>query len=55
MQYPAALEGNPLGRGLLTLMGAYSRKQQLANGASILYYAVTEAAEDGRLLEGALQ
>ncbi|KAI8470015.1 MAG: ubiquinol-cytochrome C chaperone-domain-containing protein [Monoraphidium minutum] len=47
--YPPQLEGNPLGRALLRLVGAYGTKQQLANGASILYHAVTEAAENQRL------
>jgi hypothetical protein len=32
VQYPAALESRALGRALLTLVGAYSRKQQLSNG-----------------------
>ncbi|KIZ02555.1 hypothetical protein MNEG_5407 [Monoraphidium neglectum] len=51
VQYPPQLEGNALGRGLLRLVGAYSQKQQLANGASILYQAITEQSEDGRLYE----
>ena len=51
--YPAALEGNPLGRAFLTLIGAYGRKQRLLNGASVLHRAIAEAAEDARLYEGA--
>ncbi|GBF96208.1 hypothetical protein Rsub_08753 [Raphidocelis subcapitata] len=51
VRYPPQLEGNPLGRGLLRLIGAYGQKQQLANGAAILYNAITEQAEDKRLHE----
>ncbi len=32
VQYPEWLTSNLLGRGLLTVMGAYSKKQQLTNG-----------------------
>eukprot|EP00882_Tetradesmus_deserticola_P019021 GHRQ01020463.1.p1 GENE.GHRQ01020463.1~~GHRQ01020463.1.p1 ORF type:complete len:270 (+),score=105.31 GHRQ01020463.1:279-1088(+) len=45
VQYPQQLEGNILGRAFLTAIGAYSRKQRLRNGASVLYRAITEAAE----------
>ncbi|KAF6255014.1 ubiquinol-cytochrome C chaperone-domain-containing protein [Scenedesmus sp. NREL 46B-D3] len=45
VQYPQQLEGNILGRAFLTAIGAYSRRQQLRNGASVLYRAITEAAE----------
>ena len=50
--YLPQLENNALGRGLLTLLGAYSRKQQLRNGAAVLYQAVTEAAESAELQQG---
>lgn len=49
--YLPQLEGNMLGRGLLTLLGAYSRKQTLRNGASVLYQGITEAAENTQLQE----
>jgi hypothetical protein len=41
-----------LGRGLLKLLGAYSKPQQLRNGASVLYQGVTDAAENTELQEG---
>uniref|UniRef100_A0A383W0X7 Ubiquinol-cytochrome c chaperone domain-containing protein n=1 Tax=Tetradesmus obliquus TaxID=3088 RepID=A0A383W0X7_TETOB len=49
VQYPPQLEGNVLGRAFLTAIGAYSRKQQLRNGAAVLYRAITEAAENPEL------
>jgi hypothetical protein len=52
--YPPALEGSPFGRALLWLVGARSKEQQLHNGASLLYDAVKEAAEDRALHDGAL-
>lgn len=52
MQYPPQLENNPLGRGLLRLVGAYGKKQQLSNGASILYHSIVEQSEDARLMQG---
>lgn len=51
VEYPAALEGNLLGRALLSLIGAYGKKQRLLNGASVLHRAVAEASEDERLYE----
>eukprot|EP00878_Enallax_costatus_P038362 GHUV01043573.1.p3 GENE.GHUV01043573.1~~GHUV01043573.1.p3 ORF type:complete len:127 (+),score=36.40 GHUV01043573.1:715-1095(+) len=36
------------------MLGAYSRKQQLKNGASMCYMAITEAAEDQELQQGAI-
>jgi hypothetical protein len=50
--YLPQLEGNMLGRGLLKLLGAYSKPQQLRNGASVLYQGITEAAENTELQEG---
>lgn len=50
--YLPQLENNPLGRGLLRLIGAYSQKQKLRNGASVLYSGITEAAENTQLQEG---
>jgi hypothetical protein len=50
--YLPQLENNPLGRGLLYLMGAYSHKQQLRNGACVLYQGITEAAESTELQQG---
>lgn len=52
MQYPPQLEGSALGRALLTLVGAYGRKQQLSNGASILYHSIVEQSQDTRLHGG---
>jgi hypothetical protein len=52
--YLPQLENNIAGRALLHLLGAYSRKQQLRNGAAVLYQAVTEAAEDANLQQGRL-
>jgi hypothetical protein len=52
VQYPPQLEGNPLGRALLRAIGAYSQKQQLANGAAVLFRAIEEQALDKRLHEG---
>ena len=53
VQYPSSLEGHALGRMLLTVMGAYGRKQQLYNGAAVLYAAITEQAEEEALQRGA--
>lgn len=39
-------------RAFLTAIGAYSRKQQLRNGASVMYRAITEAAENTELQQG---
>jgi hypothetical protein len=39
-------------RAFLTAIGAYSRKQQLRNGAAVLYKAITEAAENPELQQG---
>lgn len=50
--YLPQLENNPLGRGLLYMMGAYSHKQQLRNGACVLYQGITEAAESTELQQG---
>lgn len=50
--YLPQLEGNKLGRGLLWLVGAYGKKQQLRNGASVLYQGITEAAENPELQQG---
>jgi hypothetical protein len=55
IQYPPQLEGNPFGRALLRLIGAYGKKQQLSNGASVTYMAITEAAESRQLHDGELQ
>lgn len=52
--YLPQLEGNRLGRGLLYVLGAYGKKQQLRNGASVLYQGITEAAEDAELQQGVL-
>lgn len=41
-----------LGRGLLKLLGAYSKPQQLRNGASVLYQGISGAAENTELQEG---
>eukprot|EP00879_Flechtneria_rotunda_P010464 GHRR01010940.1.p1 GENE.GHRR01010940.1~~GHRR01010940.1.p1 ORF type:complete len:273 (+),score=67.92 GHRR01010940.1:639-1457(+) len=49
VKYPQQLESNVLGRMLLTVIGAYSRQQQLRNGAAMLYQAITVAAEDTQL------
>jgi hypothetical protein len=50
--YLPQLENNPLGRGLLYVMGAYSQKQQLRNGACVLYQSITEASESTELQQG---
>lgn len=50
--YLPQLEGNRLGKGLLWLVGAYGKKQQLRNGASVLYQGITEAAENPELQQG---
>lgn len=47
--YLPQLEGNMLGRAVLHLVGAYSKKQQLRNGASVMYQGITEAAENTEL------
>lgn len=41
-----------LGRAVLHLVGAYSKKQQLRNGASVMYQGITEAAENTELQQG---
>jgi hypothetical protein len=50
--YLPQLEGNRVGKGLLWLVGAYGKKQQLRNGASVLYQGITEAAENPELQQG---
>lgn len=50
--YLPQLEGNMLGRAVLHLVGAYSQKQQLRNGASVMYQGITEAAENTELQQG---
>lgn len=50
--YLPQLEGNVVGRTLLWAVGAYSRKQQLRNGASVMYQGITEAAENPELQQG---
>lgn len=52
MVYLPQLEGSRLGRGLLYVIGAYGKKQQLRNGASVLYQGITEAAENTELQQG---
>lgn len=50
--YPEYLQKRVLGRALLAVMGAYSRKQQLRNGASVMYNAISEQAESEELHRG---
>jgi hypothetical protein len=52
VQYPEKLEGNVLGRALLTVMGGYTRRQKLKFGATVMYAAVKEQAESRQLQEG---
>lgn len=47
--------GNFVGKAILRLLGAYSRKQQLRNGASVCYMAITAAAENEELQQGGNQ
>ena len=50
--YLPQLESSVVGRGLLWALGAYSTKQQLRNGASVMYQGITEAAENTELQQG---